>query len=70
MALDQRDWAEPARGIDLRSLLVDDIADALAAGGKDTLTALHGLYHRHAVGDVVRHGFFAVDIFAGAHGID
>ena len=62
--------AQASRGVDLRGLFVDNVADALAAGLEDALAGLDCFHHGQPVGYVVRHGLLAVDILAGGNDIE
>ncbi len=59
-----------AGGEHLLGLGVDDGAHALAADLDDAVGRASGFNHLRPVGVQMDHGLFAVDVFAGLHGID
>ncbi len=61
--------AQPARLVDLRSLLVHDVAHALAARLEDALALLHRCNHGHPISHVVRHRLLAIDVLARSEAI-
>ena len=56
--------------IQLTRFLVNDRTHALAAHLHDAVRGVLRFDHRRAIVDMLHHGLFAIDIFAGLHGVD
>src|SRR6266700_5352640 len=69
-AFHQSESAEDAGGEKLFGFRANDGADALRTDLHDAAGFLRGGNHGYAVGSGVRHGLLAVDVFAGAHGVN
>ena len=68
--LNPEDLAELARADDLDGLLEMRRRALLRADSHDLARLACRSQHRLALGDVVRDGFFDVDVFAGQHGLN
>src|SRR6266568_203793 len=69
-SFDERESADDAVGEKLFGFGANDGADALRTDLHDATGFFCGGDHRHAIGGGMGHGLFAVDVFAGADGVD
>ncbi len=64
------DVADCAAFVEFIGLGAEHGTDALRADLHDAIVLLRGVDHGKSVGDIVRHGLLAIDVFAGVAGVD